>query len=250
MKPLFFQNRAAHPLYQVDARVKLLVAMVLLLMVVSSKSPAFPLLTAGICLAICLSLRLRLRLILTRFAEPLFIAAVVLTLKTISNGDTPLWNLHLTLIDITFYKEGFFEGLLLASRIVGGVAVVAAVGFAMTFTELLAALSWFRIPREITEIALFAWRYLFVLADDAQVIHSAQKNRLGYVGVRRSFRSLGTLCGALVIKAFDASHTMTTAMMQRGYDGNMPLLKHRPLKWRELLPAAMLVTLMGVLWAL
>ncbi len=250
MKPFSSQNSCSHPLFQVDARVKLTVALSLLLMVVSSKSPVFPLLTAGTCLVLCLSLKVRLRLLLTRFAEPLFIAVVVLVIKTVGTGSTPLWSAQLPIVEITLYREGLIEGFRLASRIVGGVAVVATVGFATTFTELLAALSWFRIPREINEIALFAWRYLFVLADDAQVIHSAQKNRLGYVGVRRSFRSLGTLSGALVIKAFDASQTMTTAMMQRGYDGNMPLLKHRPLKWQELLPAVMLVTLMGVLWAL
>jgi len=250
MKTIIFQNRSTHPLYQVDARIKLLVATLLLIMVVSSNNIAFPLLTAGICLATCLSLKVRLRLLLVRFAEPLFIAAVVLLLKTLGAGNTPLWNIHLPFMEITFYRDGLLEGFRLASRIVGGVAVVAAVGFATTFTELLAALSWFRIPREITEVALFAWRYLFVLADDAQVIHSAQKNRLGYVGVRRSFRSFGTLCGALVIKAFDASQTMTTSMVQRGYDGNMPLLQHAPLRTGELISAVLAVSVMGLFWAI
>ncbi len=250
MKNISSQNSSNHPLSHVDARVKLLVALSLLLMVVSSKGFIFPLLTAGICLGLCLTLKVRIRTLLTRFAEPLLIAAVVLLMKTLGTGNTPLWSVHLPFMDIPLYKEGLFEGFRLASRIIGGVAVVAAVGFATSFTELLAALSWFRIPREVTEVALFAWRYLFVLADDAQVIHSAQKNRLGYVGIRRSFRSFGTLAGALVIKAFDASQTMTTSMVQRGYDGTMPLLRHRPLHWGELLPAAAIVTIMGALWKL
>jgi len=250
MKNIIFQNRAAHPLCRVDARVKLLVALSFLLMVVSSRSILFPLLTAAIALCLCLSLQVRFRLLLTRFAEPLVIAAVVLILKTLGTGDTTLWNFHLPFLEITVYQEGLLEGVHLASRIIGGVAVVAAVGFATTFTELLAALAWFKIPREIIEVTLFAWRYLFVLADDAQVIHSAQKNRLGYVGVYRSFRSFGTLAGALVLKAFDASQTMTTSMVQRGYDGNMPLLHHTPLRIGEILSAGLLVMLMGVFWAL
>jgi cobalt/nickel transport system permease protein len=130
----------------------------------------------------------------------------------------------------------------------GAVAVVATVGFATPFTELLAALAWLRVPRTLVEITLFAWRYLFVLADDAQVIHAAQKNRLGYVGIRRSFRSLGTLAGALVIKAFDGSQTMTVAMVQRGYDGTLPLFRHRPFRWGEVAAATLLVASMGVLW--
>jgi cobalt/nickel transport system permease protein len=250
MKNINSQSSGNHPLCNVDARVKLFVALSLLLMVVSSKGFIFPLLVGGTSLGICLYLKVRARLLLTRFAEPLFIAAVVLLLKALGTGDTPLWNINLPFVEITLYKEGLHEGFRLATRIVGGVAVVAAVGFATTFTELLAALSWFRIPREITEVAMFAWRYLFVLGDDAQVIHAAQKNRLGYVGVRRSFRSFGTLSGALVIKAFDASQTMTTSMVQRGYDGNMPMLRHRPLHWEELLPAVAIVAAMGALWTI
>src|SRR6185369_4822031 len=243
-------SNSSHPLCLVDARVKLAVALSLLLMVASSSSFILPLLTAGICLGLCLSMKVSIRTLLTRFAEPLFIAAVLLVMKALGTGHTPFLGIHLPLFEITLYKEGLFEGFRLASRIIGGVAVVAAVGFATTFTELLAALAWFRIPREVTEVAMFAWRYLFVLGDDAQVIHSAQKNRLGYVGIRRSFRSFGTLAGALVIKAFDASQTMTTSMVQRGYDGNMPLLRHRPLHWGELLPAAAVIAAMGVLWTM
>jgi len=249
LKTISTPNSSSHQLCRIDARVKLLVALSLLLMVVSSKTPLFPLLTGGICLSVCLSLKVRLRTILTRFAEPLLIAAVVLLLKALA-GQTPLWIIQLPFADMTVYREGLYEGFSLASRIVGGVAVIAAVGFATTFTELLAAFSWLKIPREVTEVALFAWRYLFVLGDDAQVIHSAQKNRLGYVGIKRSFRSLGTLAGALVIKAFDASQTMTVSMMQRGYDGNMPLLQHSPFKRGEILPAVVIVGLMGLLWAI
>jgi len=248
MKKIGAHRSSDHPLYSVDARVKLLVALSLLLMVVSSRGIIFPALVAGISLLLCRNLNVSIRLLLTRFAEPLFIAVVVLVMKSIGSGDTPLWSIQLPFAEIHFFREGLDEGFHLASRIVGGVAVVAAVGFATTFTELLAALAWLRIPREVTEVALFAWRYLFVLADDAQVIHSAQKNRLGYVGVRRSFRSFGTLAGALVIKAFDASQSMTTSMVQRGYDGNMPLLRHRPFLRGELLPAAAIVMAMGALW--
>ena len=114
----------------------------------------------------------------------------------------------------------------------------------------LAALAWLRLPRGFIEVTIFAWRYLFVLADDAQVIHAAQRNRLGYVGIRRSCRSLGTLAGALVIKAFDSSQTMTIAMTQRGYDGTLPLMKHKPFRTFELLASMLFVAVMAFAWRL
>ena len=98
------------------------------------------------------------------------------------------------------------------------------------------------------DVTLFAWRYLFVLAEDAQVIHAAQKNRLGYVGWRRSFRSLGTLAGALVIKAFDSSQTMTVAKTQRGYDGTLPLLAHKPFRGHEVALSVVAVGVMAAIW--
>ena len=94
---------------------------------------------------------------------------------------------------------------------------------------------------------MFAWRYLFLLFDDAQVVYAAQKNRLGYAGYRRGLRSFGTLAGALVIKAFDNSQTVTTAMVQRGYDGTMPLLRHRPFKFAEVVASLCIVVGMGIL---
>jgi cobalt/nickel transport system permease protein len=97
-------------------------------------------------------------------------------------------------------------------------------------------------------VALFAWRYLFALFDDAQVVYAAQKNRLGYAGLLRGMRSFGALAGALVIKAFDNSQTVTCAMMQRGYDGTMPLSDHRPLKSMEVALSLTFLLAMGIIW--
>ena len=41
---------------------------------------------------------------------------------------------------------------------------------------------------------------------------------------------------------------MTVAMVQRGYDGTMPLLKHRPFRRAEVAGAFFIVAAMGVLW--
>jgi len=136
----------------------------------------------------------------------------------------------------------------IAARIVGAVSVVALVGFSTSFTETMAALAWLRVPRGLIEVALFAWRYLFVLYEDAMVVYHAQRNRLGYAGYRRGLSSFGTLTGALVIKAFDNSQTITTAMVQRGYDGTLPLMRHKPFRLTEVAAALLVVAGLGVLW--
>jgi len=248
MRRLAIHSHVSHPFTCLDARVKLLAALALLLMVISNGGLAFPLLVAGIGGALCLTLGVQPRLLLIRFAEPLLLALVVVLLKTFFSGQTALWSNSFLGMEIVCHGDGLRDGVRIASRIMGAVAVVAAVGFATPFTELLAALAWLRVPKSLVEVTLFAWRYLFVLADDAQVIHAAQRNRLGYVGVRRSCRSFGTLAGALVIKAFDSSQTMTAAMVQRGYDGTLPLLQHQPFRRSEVLATVAVLIGMGVLW--
>jgi cobalt/nickel transport system permease protein len=173
---------------------------------------------------------------------------MVLLLKLFFSGHEQLFSLPFFGLEIVGYRDGLLEGLRIASRIAGAVSIVALVGFATPFTELMSALAWLRVPQGFIDVSHFAWRYLFLLFDDAMVVYQAQRNRLGYSGYRRGLRSFGTLAGALVIKSFDQSQTVTTAMVQRGYDGAMPLLKHKPLAWSELLPALLVVVVMGALW--
>ncbi|HLO25629.1 MAG TPA: cobalt ECF transporter T component CbiQ, partial [Geobacteraceae bacterium] len=219
----------------------------LLVMVISCRGMMFPFLTAGLCLGFCLAIGVRLRVLAIRFAEPLAVALMVLLLKTLFSGHEPLFSFNLFGVGVAGHRDGLMEGLLIASRVTGAVSVIALAGFATPFTELMAALAWFRAPKGFIDVALFAWRYLFVLLDDAQVVYAAQRNRLGYAGYRRGLRSFGTLAGALVIKAFDNSQTITTAMVQRGYDGTMPLLKHKPFRIAEVLVSSTFLICMGLI---
>ena len=248
MKTILRQHSYDHPLTRIDARVKLLCAVTLLVMVLSYRGTAFPLLLAGLCIGLCLNLGVRVRLLAIRFSQPLFIAGMVLLLKLFAGGQTPLFSWSLLGVTITGYSDGLREGLQITGRIVGAVSVVALVGFSTPFTDLMAALAWLRVPQGLIEVALFAWRYLFVLFDDAMVVYHSQKNRLGYAGYRRGLSSFGTLTGAMVIKAFDNSQTITTAMVQRGYDGTMPLVGHKPFRMREVALVLLFVVAMGALW--
>ena len=236
----------SNPVTRIDPRVKLLSAVALLVMVISCQRLAFLWLVSFSCLGLCLSFRIPARTLALRFSEPLFIAVTVLILKLFWTGSVPLFSLSVAGFELTGHRDGLMEGVRIASRIVGGVSLLAVVGFSTPFTELMAALSWLRVPQVLIDVALFAWRYLFLLLEDAQVVYNAQRNRLGYVGYRRGLSSFGTLAGVLVIKAFDNSQSITTAMVQRGYDGDMPMLRHKPFKGGEVAFALLVIFGMGV----
>jgi len=235
-------------LSKIDARVKLIVAFALLAMVLSYKGMMFPLFVAGGCMALCLTMRIPVRILILRFVPPMVIASIVLLLKFFFTGHEPAFSAHVAGLDIAGYKDGLVEGLQIASRIMGGVSLVIALGFATPFIEFMAALSWLRIPKSFIEIMMFAYRYLFVFLDDATTIYSAQKNRLGYSGMRTGLSSFGVLTGSLVLRGFEQSQRTADAMTQRGYNGDMPLLKGKPLQLREIAVAVLIVIFGGVVW--
>jgi cobalt/nickel transport system permease protein len=237
-----------HLLTRLDPRVKLISTLALLAMVISCRGFVFSLLIAALSLGSCLNVGVRLKLLLARFAEPSFIAVMVIILKLFLSGTAPLFSFHFIGIESVGHSDGLLEGLFIASRILGAVSLTALLVFSTTFTDLMAALAWLKVPRGFIEVALFAWRYLFVLFDDAQVVYAAQKNRLGYAGLRRGMRSFGALTGALVIKAFGSSQSVTCAMMQRGYDGTIPLSRHRPLNLMEVALSLTFLLAMGIIW--
>lgn len=235
-------------LSRMDARVKIISAIVLLVMVLTYEGISFPVFLFFCGAGLCIDMKIHPRVLFVRYLEPFFIVTVLLVLKVFFTGKVPLFSFDFMGMTITGFREGFMEGMRIGCRIMGAVTIVAVLGFSTPFNQLMAALSWLKLPRGFVEISMFAYRYIFMLFDDAMVIYSAQKNRLGYSTIRRSFRSFGILAGSLVIKAFDQSQKTTVAMTQRGYDGVMPNLEHKPFKPLEIGAAVSLIIVMGILW--
>lgn len=184
-----------------DAKIKVVLAILFLILnlwggaVVSLSIFAAAILTL-------LYLRIPVRTIFVRLLEPFGVAGVVIFVKLYFIG----WG-------------GLAEGLMIVSRILGAVSIILLLSMTTPVDALLKALSWFRVPRTWTDVALLTYRYIFVLLEDAYVVYSAQRVRLGYLGVSRSFQSFGTLAGAIVIRAYDQAMATSQAMRLRGYAG-------------------------------
>jgi len=248
MELVFEYYKKDNLLLRADARVKLLVSLIILALVISYKGFAFPLLVTVMCIVFFIMMRIPARVVILRFAEPAFIVSIMLLLKFFFSGTDVLFSFSILGVKIAGHWDGLKEGLRIACRISGAVSVVALLGFATPFTEFMAGLSWLKIPKGFIEILMFAYRYIFLLFEDAMVIYNAQKNRLGYSNIRRGLSSFGTLAGSLILKAFEHSHNITVAMVQRGYDGSMPMLKHKPFKPSEVIVSVLLITAMGFIW--
>ena len=243
--------RPANNIYRakgMDARLKILVLAALLCLVLSSKGALLPSCVLVGSFLTCLWIKVSWKMALIRLLEPLVIILVLVTLKSISGAGESLWDFTVMGHAVHIYRDGLHEGLMLALRIMATIGAVTAVSLSTPFAEFLGALSWLKVPGPFVEVALFAWRYLQNLFDDAHVIYNSQKTRLGYSSARRAFSSFGTLAGSLLIKAFDQAEATAASLHQRGYDGSMPIYNKKAFKAGEALQAVALVALMAVIW--
>ncbi len=248
MHNLYADSERRTFLTRLDGRVKIVSALALLALVLTHRGCFFPLLVTALSIALCMLMGVSLKRLLLRFSEPLFIALVLVLLKLFFSGNEVMGSINIFGVPVSAHKDGLIDGLLIGVRIVSAVSVVAVLASTTPFTEFLASLAWLRVPRGIIEVSMFAYRYIFLLLDDATVIYNAQKNRLGYSSVRRALSSIGVLAGSLTLKAFDNSQHAATAMMQRGYDGKVPMLTQGRVRLFHVALSALFLLLMVALW--
>jgi cobalt/nickel transport system permease protein len=110
------------------------------------------------------------------------------------------------------------------------------------FPNLLHALERLRVPRIFVMLASFAYRYLFVLVDEAERMERARDSRcytgrwLWHAGV------VGQTIGMLFLRSYERAERVYAAMVSRGFTGEaLPLT---PLRMRGT-DAAFLIASVG-----
>jgi len=85
------------------------------------------------------------------------------------------------------------------------------------FADLLAVLRRLRVPRLLVTTIALMYRYLFVLADEAQRLRRARQSRTFTASRRHAWRSLATVVGQLFVRATARAERIYAAMVARGY---------------------------------
>jgi cobalt/nickel transport system permease protein len=189
-----------------------------------------------------------------RLIAPFGVAGVVLFTQIFFYGGTPFFEWNLFGLRLVGYEEGLSRGFLIMWKVVGAVSSVLFLSMTTPADKMFSAASWFRVPRTWIEIALLTYRYIFVLLEDAITVKDAQKVRLGYCNWRRSLRSLGTLAGAIIVRAYDQSLSTYQAMWLRGYSGRMMTSYQEKFKFQDKVEALvlalvlLLLLILGLYW--
>jgi len=201
-----------------DSRIKFIFVGISLLLVISARTPGLPLLFLALA---GLELTLMGKLPGKRFLPALFMAAMVWLTQAFLYGQEPLWQIGTGGWELTLYREGISRGALLASRVLGGVALLLLLTAAITLEELIATLAWFKVPRPLLEIMTLAARYIQVFGDEQDRVIKGRKMRLGHSTWLGAIKSYATAGGIVLVRAFDRSEALYKAMTVRGYTGEM-----------------------------
>lgn len=180
-----------------------------------------------------------LALILRRSFVALPFALAAATLIFTRPG-APLFSLALGGLRLTATDVGLaaFAGVVVRSWL----SVQAALLLTATtpFPALLRALRGLGLPALLVSVLGFAYRYMFVLVDEAQRMLRARDCRSAALPGRRAGRSVawragvtGRMAGTLFLRAYERSERIYVAMLSRGYDGEPRALGVRRLTSAE-----------------
>lgn len=121
------------------------------------------------------------------------------------------------------------------------------------FPDLIHAFEHLRLPRVLTTIIAFLYRYLFVLTDEAMRLMRAREARsAGLPGQKRGgklgwrAKVTGSMAGQLFLRSYERSDRIYNAMLARGYTGHLRTLNpHKMIRfdWFVLILSLIIITL-------
>lgn len=99
------------------------------------------------------------------------------------------------------------------------------------FPDLLHALEHLRLPRTLTTIIAFLFRYLFVLTNEVfRILRAREARSAGLPGVKGGgslswrIKTTGSMAGQLFLRSYERSDRIYQAMISRGYTGHIRTL--------------------------
>lgn len=215
-------NRLRH----VNPKLKVLFALSMLLITVFSKSIIVPLIIAFIMITLTVFMaKVPLRIYIPLLGAPIgFGILTVILMGFIYSGGDKLLSIKIFNFDISFYSYGVNLGLLVFSRMLGGVASTLFLALTTPMTELFYILRELKVPSTLLDIAMMMYRYVFLLLDEMIRVMNAQNTRLGYKDLKTTYKSLGTLAAILFIRTWERGERSFVMMSSRGYNGDLKLL--------------------------
>ncbi|WP_407422508.1 cobalt ECF transporter T component CbiQ [Methanobrevibacter sp.] len=132
--------------------------------------------------------------------------------------DTGFWGIVVTQNSLDLGVNTFFRAM----------ACFSCLGFLTLTTpiaNILQCLYKLKVPVIFIDISLLMYNTIFIFLDQLFTMRNAQETRLGYVGTKSTYKSLGFLFSNLFFRSLDKSETLQCSLDSRCYQGYLPVYK-------------------------
>ena len=229
MQHLHFEDDDAKgnsALHRLDARIKLICAIVAIFSIVVLSRWYTPLLFFGICLGLAIYARAPLRTYLDRLLIPITLVAFIGIIMPFTYGTTII--ARVPFLTIPIYSQGIYFGVLVFTRAISAVSVLNLLILVTPISSVMDSFAWFHMPGVIVDTMMLMFRYIGILSDESERMYRAQASRGGHskrVSFFKKMLNYGNIGGSLIVRAFDRSVAVGNAMISRGYTGKQNLFK-------------------------
>ncbi len=139
---------------------------------------------------------------------------------------------------------GIEHASLIAVKALAAVILIFPMIGTMRFDTTVKALERLKIPSKLVQMIMFAYRYIFVFSGEFQRMFTSLTSR----GFRKrtniyTLSTTGKLIGMLFVRSLDRSERVFSAMVSRGYDGNLKTLVEFEMHTADVLKAAILIAI-------
>ncbi len=213
-----------------DARVKVISTLALLLAVSLSRSLFVILGIYGIALILGQFSAVPGNYLLKRvwLALPFFTGVIAVPALFLTPGP-PLWQI---LPGLVVTRTGLTTALFLLARVGTSVSLTLLLILTTPWNTVLSALTILRVPQVFVLILGMTYRYIYLLLHTANDMFLSRKSRMvGRLSTSQNQRMLAAIGGTLLGKSLDLSSEVYLAMQSRGFNGSLVGLQ--PFKMRS-----------------
>lgn len=203
------------PVHDWEPRCKLIALMVLIFAFTVVQHPYLLLPMLGVTAVLYGVSNLPLSFLLSRLHYPGYFLLGVTVLLPFVSGQTVVAQLG----GLNVYREGVLAAVTIASRFISMVMVALVLFGSSPIVTTIKAMRSLGLPKTLADMTLLFYRYLYEMGDNLMRMQTAMRLR-GFRmrrPSRRNLKVLAALAGSLLIRSYEQSERVYSAMRLRGY---------------------------------
>jgi len=235
-------------LHRLDARIKLITLLLLILLIVIEEKYPFRFALYGMLVfSLIVISRIPFSFIFKRTLMIIpFVFLITFSVPFIKS-EVILFSVDLQLFTIPVYEKGAFTFSMVIIKSLLSILCFILLLSTIRFNLLLKTFEWFKIPKIFILLMSFMYRYIFIISDQAFRMERARISRYFGKKLFYQFKVFGFLIANLFSRSYQKGERIYNAMISRGFTGDIKTLDTFKLKSSDIiLGTALILILFGI----